>query len=160
MSSLSMVGYRIWNSTQPNMLKIWKQSLQHWKALALAWCILQTVHSWTDRFAIFQLECFVLCRHAACATLIKQDEHATACSSGHIKLVPTNLYLLVMQAVIHHWTFSIDSEFWTAFNSVTDRSMFFDVKQLPDLKSPIYLGAVKWLRNSLSSCGNTSQNEW
>jgi len=39
--------------------------------------------------------------------------------------------------------------------------MFSDVKQIPDLKSGpwIYLGAVKRLRNSLSSCGNTSQNE-
>ena len=52
-------------------------------------------------------------------------------------------------------------EFWAAFNSLTNRSMFFDEKQLPDLKSGpwIYLGAVKQLRNSLSSCGNTSQNE-
>ena len=82
----------------------------------------------------------------------------TTCSPRHIKLVPTNLYLLVMQVIIHRSTFFV--EFWAAFNSLTDRSMFFDVKQLPDLKSGsrIYLGAVKQLRNSLSSCRNTSQN--
>ena len=62
------------------------------------------------------------------------------------KLVPTPLFCV---------------EFWAAFNLLTDRSMFFDVKQLPYLKSGscIYVGAVKRLRNSLSSCGNTSQNE-
>ena len=53
----------------------------------------------------------------------------TACSPGHIKLVPTNLYLLVMQAVIHRWTFSV--EFWAAFNSLTDRSMLFWQKTTP-----------------------------
>ena len=84
----------------------------------------------------------------------------TACSPGHIKLVPTNLYLLVMQAVIHRRTFSV--KFWAAFNSLTNRSKFFDEKQLPDLKSGpwIHLGAVKRLRKSLSSCGNALQNEW
>jgi len=53
----------------------------------------------------------------------------TACSPGHIKLMPTNPYLLVMQVVEHF------VKFWAAFNLLTDRSMFFDVKQLSDLKS-------------------------